>query len=100
MKILIKIHRSYRNVIAVCDEDLLGKKFEDEKRQLDIKEGFFKGEEYEEKDAVEFIKRQLGEDSTFNIVGKNSLRVAISAGLISEENIIYIGEVPFSIVLV
>ena len=44
MKILIKIHMSYRNVIAVCDEDLLGKKFEDEKRQLDIKEGFFKGE--------------------------------------------------------
>lgn len=100
MKILIKIHRSYRNVVAVCDEDLVGKKFEDEKRQLDIKEGFFKGEEYNEKEAVEFIRRHLGEDSTFNIVGKNSLKVAMEAGLISEDNVIYIKEVPFSIVLV
>ena len=38
---LVKIHKSYRNVVAVCDSDLIGKKFEEDKFQLDLKESFY-----------------------------------------------------------
>jgi hypothetical protein len=34
----LKVHQSYRDVVAICDSDLIGKKFEEGKRQLDIKQ--------------------------------------------------------------
>ena len=42
---LVRIIKSYKNIVAVCDSELLGKKFESGKFQLDIKESFYKGEE-------------------------------------------------------
>jgi hypothetical protein len=33
----VNIINSYRDIVAICDKDLLGKKFFEEKRQLDIK---------------------------------------------------------------
>jgi hypothetical protein len=43
--ISIKIHKTYRDVIAICDSDLIGKIFEEDKFQLNVKENFFKGKE-------------------------------------------------------
>ena len=40
----IKIHRSYRNVVAICDAEILGKKFEEGKRVLDVRESFYNNE--------------------------------------------------------
>ncbi len=39
--ISIKIHKSYRYVVAICDSNLVGKQFEQNKFQLDVKENFF-----------------------------------------------------------
>jgi len=96
---LIKIHESYRDVVAICDKELLGKKFEQGKYQLDIKENFFKGDETAEEKAIELIKHFLDEDATFYIVGKKSTACAIQAGIISKERIKKIDGVPFVLVL-
>ena len=40
----VNIIKTYRNVVAVCDVNLLGKKFEEGKFQLDVKENFLKEE--------------------------------------------------------
>ena len=71
--ILIRIIKSYRDVVAICDSDLLGKRFEQGKFQLDVKESFFKGEETDEEKAIEIMKDMSKEDATFNIVGKKSI---------------------------
>ncbi len=95
----IKIIKAYRDIVAVCDMELLGKKFEDKEFQLDIKESFFKGEETSEEKAIEVMKDMSKEDATFNIVGNKSVAAALKAGIISEEGIKEIQGVPFAMVL-
>jgi hypothetical protein len=95
----VRIIKSYRDVVAVCDSDLLGKKFEEGMFQLDVKEGFYKGEEMSEEQAADVIFRMSREDATFNIVGEKSVAVAVNAGIITKEGIKKIQGVPFALVL-
>lgn len=95
----LKIHKSYRDVVAVCDSDLIGKRFEEGRFQMDIKENFYKGEEISEEKAMFIMKNMSREDATFNIVGKNSIKVAIQAGIIDEEAVGEIQSIPFALVL-
>jgi len=97
--IIINIMHSYRDVVAVCDSELLGKKFEQGKFQLDVKESFYRGEEVDEEKAISLIKRMSREDATFNIVGKKSVNAALKAGIIFEDGIKKIQDVPFALVL-
>jgi hypothetical protein len=40
----VKIHKTEnKDIVAVCDEDLLGKKFEEKELILDVSEEFYKG---------------------------------------------------------
>ena len=43
MAVYIKVHNSYRSVVAVADSDLLGKRFEEGIKQLDVRENFYNG---------------------------------------------------------
>jgi hypothetical protein len=43
------IHSSCRDVVAICDSELLGKVFEEGQLQLDVKESFYKGEKGSQK---------------------------------------------------
>ena len=42
---LVKIHKSYRDVVAICDSRLLGNKFEQGNMQIDLTGEFFNGDE-------------------------------------------------------
>ncbi|MBX4196311.1 DUF424 family protein [Candidatus Pacearchaeota archaeon] len=95
----IKIHRSYRNVVALADKELVGKKFEEGKRQLDVRENFYKDKEVTEAEAVKMLQLQAQEDATFNIVGKKSIEAAIKAGIIAREGVATIKGIPFTLVL-
>ena len=96
----IKIIKTYRDVVAVCDNELLGKRFEEENFQLDVKENFFKGDEVDEEKAINIMRKMAIEDSTFNIVGQESINTAIKAGIVSQDNVKEIQKIPFAIVLV
>ena len=96
----INIIKSYRDVVALCDKELIGKKFVEEKFQLDIKESFYKGEETTEEKALEILKNMSLEDATFNIVGEKSIKTAIKAGIINEDSVGTIKEIPFALVLI
>lgn len=98
--ISIKIHESYRRVAAIADLDLIGKKFEEENRQLDVRENFYKGSEFSEEEAVSQIKRHVMEDATFNIVGEKSIKASIEAGLIDQESVSEIAGIPFALKLI
>ena len=87
--VLVKIIKSYREIIAICDSDLLGKKFEEGKFQLDVKESFFGGDETNEEKAIEIM----------NIIGKKSVNIALKAGIIKKEGIGKIDNIPFALIL-
>lgn len=95
----IKVIRSYRDVVAICDSSILGKRFEQGNFQLDIKESFYKGEEVSEEKAIEILKSMSKEDATFNIAGENAVNAAIKAGVISKESVGKIQGIPFALVL-
>ena len=95
----VKVHKSYRNVVAICDSELLGKRFEEDKFQLDVKENFYKGEKLSEKEIISEMKRMAREDATFNIVGEKSVNAAIKAEIISPDSIGEIAGIPFAMLL-
>lgn len=92
--IYLKIHRSGEStIIALCDKELVGKKFEDKKLQLNITERFYKGEALPEDQIIEILR----EAANINIVGKKSIEAALKAGVIEKENIIKIKGIPHAI---
>ena len=98
-EILIKIHKSYRWVVALCDSDLIGKTLEQGKICLQITERFFKGDEYEPPKLKEIIHDCLVEDATFYIVGEKSVKLAKYLEIIDEKGIKNINGVPFALIL-
>lgn len=96
---LIKIHRAYREVVAVCDKEIVGKRFEEENKVLDLKENFYKGEEKSENEMIEILEDLAKEDATFNIAGNKAVNCALKAGIISEEGIKRVSGIPFALVL-
>lgn len=97
---LVRIIKSYRDIVAICDSELLGKRFEQGKFQLDVKESFFKGDKTDEEKVIEIMKDMEKEDSTFNIIGKKSVNAALKAGIIKKQGIKKIQGIPFALILV
>ena len=95
----IKIHESYRTMIALADTNLIGKTIEEGIRQIEVKPAFFQGEEKDKAEIIEILKDMQKEDAIFNIVGKESVECALKAGIIKKEGIIMIDNVPVALVL-
>jgi uncharacterized protein len=95
----VKIIKSYRDIVAICDSNLIGKTFEENEFQLDVKENFFKGEETSEKKLIEIIEDMSKEDAIFNIIGEESINIALKTEIISQEGIKKIKDIPFAMVL-
>ena len=97
--VFIKIHKTYRDVVAICDSNLIGKTFEENNKQLHLKESFYKGERLNEEKAKQFIKKMSAEDSTFNIVGEKAIKLALECRIISNKGIKEIQGIPYALVL-
>ena len=93
----IKIHDSYRKIVALADSNLIGKTFEEGNKQIEIKPNFFEGEEKEKQEIILILKDMDREDATFNIVGKESVQSAIEAGVIQESGIMTIDNIPIAL---
>jgi hypothetical protein len=92
-----------RTIVALCDNDILGKKFEEPFengiKQLFIREDFYKGEEKTYEEVLEIMSFWIREDATFNLAGKETIRAALEANIIKKENIQYVDDVPYALVL-
>lgn len=95
----VNIIKSYRDVVAVCDSELLGEKFEEGKFQLDVKESFFKGEKFSEERITEILKDMKKEDATFNLIGKRTVNIAIKNGIVLEKHVGKIKDIPYALIL-
>ena len=91
-KMIVKVHKTPdgRKVVAICDNELVGKKFEEGKFQLDLSSSFYKGEEMDEEKARVLIKGSY----ILNIVGEKSIDFAMKLGIVKKESIIKIKNIP------
>jgi uncharacterized protein len=96
---LVKVHKSYRWVVAICDVNVFGKKLIEGERVLDLSGGFFEGEAMGEEMAERIIIDANKEDATFNIAGEKSVALAKKLGLVKDEGIGEISGIPFALVL-
>ncbi len=83
------------DVLALCDEEHIGKVLEEGKTVLDLDKyaGFYKGELLDHKTAISRVKES--NIYTANAVGKNSIEVFKSLGIVTDEEIKTIKGVPF-----
>ncbi len=93
----IKIHEAYRTIVALADSNIIGKKFEEGIKQIEIRPNFFQGEEKPRNEVIKILKRMESEDALFNIVGKESIETALEAGIIKKHGIIEIQGVPIAL---
>jgi len=72
----IKIHESYRTIVALADSSIIGETFEEGIRQIEVNPSFFQGEEKNKEEVIKILQEMNREDATFNIVGHESVRTA------------------------
>lgn len=90
-QLYLKSHRSGREVlIAVCDCDLMGKKFVEGHLHVEILPDFFG----EEKVTVQDVEQALGRATMANLVGELAVGQAIRLGYVARENVLIIKGVP------
>jgi len=79
-------------VVAVCDEEILGKKFVDQARglKLEINEKFYRGVLMDVKSSLSLIR----EASIANLAGSRIVGEALNAGLIHSRAVIRVEGVP------
>ena len=85
-----KYKQGHDLLIGACDEELVGKKFEDGKFQIDVSSDFYGGE----KISIDILKKFLKEATIANLVGKKTVKCAIDLGLIDPSCVIKIKGVP------
>lgn len=92
----LKIHKQeLGQVIAACDEDILGKTLQGKKIKIHISDGFYKGELKKIEDVLFILQRS----NNFNIAGSNLIKACIQHGLIMEDSVLYFDEIPISMKL-
>jgi len=71
-------------LVAVCDRDVLGETFENGQVSLTVDEEFYDGEQVDEQAVVDSLARC----SVANLVGTESVSLAIEHGFVDEENVL------------
>jgi hypothetical protein len=88
---IVKIHkRDERTIVAVCDSDLVGRKFAEGERQLDLTSDFYKGEEKDEKETGDIIRNA----DIVNLVGPEAIKLGLQEEVITQDHVITIAGIP------
>lgn len=77
-------------LIGACDEELIGKKFEDGKLQIDVSKSFYDGERI----SADVLKKFLEDATIANLVGEETVKCAIELGLVDPSCVLKIKGIP------
>ena len=77
-------------VVAVCDEEILGKTLEGGRVPFKVSKGFYKGILGDVDEAIEAMKQA----SICNLIGKKIVEAAIDCNMVHERAVIYFGDIP------
>lgn len=90
-KVYVKtITRGKDRLVAVCDEEILGKTLEGGRVPFNVSEGFYKGILGDVDEAIAAMKQA----SICNLVGKSIVEAAIECNMVHERAVIYFGDIP------
>lgn len=84
------IHHGREIVVAVCDEEIIGKTLEGGRVPFTVNEGFYKGALGEVDEAIDAMKQA----TICNLVGKRIVKAAIDCRMVHERAVIYFGDIP------
>lgn len=90
MEIDVNVHDE--KVLSLCDSELIGRTLKQDNFELIITERFYKGEKIGEKHIIALLK----EAGNVNIVGENSVKLALKAKAITKDGIREIDGVPIA----
>ncbi len=82
-------------ILAACDEELLGKTFSEGNLKLEVSESFYGGDKIE----LEKFGELLEKAQISNLVGKKTVNKAVELGLVLKDSIVKIQDVPHAQVL-
>ncbi|MGM5485339.1 MAG: DUF424 domain-containing protein [Nanobdellota archaeon] len=83
-------HKDGRSVMTLCDENILGKTFEEGEKILDLSSPFYDGKKISHDYARQFTKTV----SSINAAGEESVDFLIKEGLTKEEDVLKIDNIP------
>jgi hypothetical protein len=95
--IYVKIHNGENgNIIAMCDSSLIDKIISDGELEINIRDysDFYKGSLVDGKKALSMINPATM--SSANIIGKESVKIAIEGSIILEESVKLAGKIPYA----
>ncbi|MEM3507657.1 MAG: DUF424 family protein [Candidatus Bathyarchaeia archaeon] len=90
-KVYLKVFKTKNcTLIAICDENLIGKTFKEGKLKIQVTRDFYGETLVSMNKALEM----MNEADIANLVGKNIIKAAIDKGYVSEDAVIYIAGTP------
>ncbi len=88
---ILRVHKRGRDiVVAACDEDILDKTFKCGELRIHVSSKFYGTETGGEDDLIIALRSC----TTANLVGRETIDIAIRSGFIQRDGVILIGEVP------
>jgi hypothetical protein len=92
----LKIHRSpqTRDIVAVCDGELINTIINDGDVEVHITEAFYGARRASEDEVREALKNAVNA----NIMGERAVAIAIELGLVSRAGCIMMGSVPHALI--
>ena len=77
-------------VVAICDKNLLGRTLVEDKIKFKVSEEFYGGELVEIDTCLQHLKKA----TIANMIGNDTVKAAIDAGMVHEQAVIYIDGHP------
>ena len=97
MKFIVNEKQTSQGIIlVVTDSNIIGKKFEEGNKQLDLSKKFYSGDE---RDA-EAVKAIIPEAYILHLTGERAVALGTELDLVDPQRIIWISNVPHAEVLV
>jgi hypothetical protein len=94
--IFVKKHATEQGpIVAMCDEELLGKVLKQGKLLIDLEKyaEFYKGDLLSEEEAWGHVRED--EIYSANVVGERSVAIMVRKGIVQKDEIKKVGKVPF-----
>ena len=91
----VNVINSCRDVVAICDKELIGKVFLEGEKILDLKSSFYDGEEIKK----ENLKKTIEDSYFITVIGENSTKYVLDLNLLDTDSIKRIKNIPYSLIL-
>ena len=91
MNYIIAVKQSqFGLLIVITDADIIGKKFEEERLQLDLTKKFYQGETKNKHEVEQLIKKARH----VHLTGKGTVAIGVEMDLVDSKKIIFIDKIP------